>query len=440
MSLGGGTFISQNKKLPGSYINFVGTPKATGISERGTAAVGLPLAWGELGKFVSVTNEALFKSCKKMFGCEYTDIAMLPLREMLCHANKLLVYRLGENGTQAVNDLGKAKYVGIAGNKITTTVTATTDGEEQSGWLVQTYFGNEVVDEQKADVGDKASVLKDNDFVVWNDEVELTTTSKTTGVMTGGADPDEATSHGDFLSALQTKNFNTVACSSTKSAIISEYVAFAKTMRDTYGIKCQAVVYGNEADYEGVINAVNDIEGETVPSGNIVYWVAGAEAGCAVNKSCTNMAYDGELAVNANHTQEVLEEALEKGHLIMHLVGDEIKILEDVNSLVNFTQEKTEDFKYNQTIRVLDQLANDISRIYNARYIGVVQNDAAGRESLWGDIVTLCNDLQNMRAIEKFDAKNVEVLPGDTKKAVVVNMWVTPVNAMAQLYCTVYVM
>ena len=47
--------------------------------------------------------------------------------------------------------------------------------------------------------------------------------------------------------------------------------------------------------------------------------------------------------------------------------------------------------------------------------------------------------LQSIRAIEKFSGDDVTVEQGDTKKAVVVTDQITPVNAMAQLYMTVYV-
>ena len=43
------------------------------------------------------------------------------------------------------------------------------------------------------------------------------------------------------------------------------------------------------------------------------------------------------------------------------------------------------------------------------------------------------------RAIENFSGENVTVEKGDTKKSVVVTDYVTPVNAMEQLYMTVYV-
>ena len=41
--IGGGTFISQNKKLPGAYINFASAQKASSsIGERGIAAMAIP--------------------------------------------------------------------------------------------------------------------------------------------------------------------------------------------------------------------------------------------------------------------------------------------------------------------------------------------------------------------------------------------------------------
>lgn len=40
MALGGGTFLTQNKVLPGAYINFISTAKASAtLSERGYGAM-----------------------------------------------------------------------------------------------------------------------------------------------------------------------------------------------------------------------------------------------------------------------------------------------------------------------------------------------------------------------------------------------------------------
>lgn len=83
-------------------------------------------------------------------------------------------------------------------------------------------------------------------------------------------------------------------------------------------------------------------------------------------------------------------------------------------------------FPSNQTIRVLDQIANDIAVLFGKKYLGKVPNDASGRISLWNDIVKHHQELQNIRAIENFSSDNVTVAQGDTKKAVVVTDYVTP--------------
>ena len=145
MALGGGNFITQNKKLPGSYINFVGTKRSVALSERGTAAVALDMPWGELGKIVTIEKDRVQKNSKTLFGYAYDAPELMPIRELFIEANKLLFYRLGTGGATATNTIATAKYAGIKGNDIITTVSATTDGENQTGWLVTTYFGNDIV-------------------------------------------------------------------------------------------------------------------------------------------------------------------------------------------------------------------------------------------------------------------------------------------------------
>ena len=77
--------------------------------------------------------------------------------------------------------------------------------------------------------------------------------------------------------------------------------------------------------------------------------------------------------------------------------------------------------------------------MFAKKYIGKVANDESGRLSLWRDICKHHEQLQSIRAIENFDPESVTVEKGDTKKAVVVTDYVSPVNAMEQLYMTVWV-
>ena len=229
-----------------------------------------------------------------------------------------------------------------------------------------------------------------------------------------------------------------ILCAYTDDA--SQYITAVKSWRDDMGKKCQVVVYNEtKPDHEGVINVKSTVSDEGAEAYALVAWVAGAEAGANVNESCTNMRYDGEYKIVTDKTQVQLEQAIKDGEFVFHLVYGEVRVLEDINSLVTTTVDKGEDFKSNQTIRVIDQIANDIAKLFNTKYLGRIPNDASGRISLWADIVAHHRQLEEIRAIENFDSTLITVEQGNNKKSVVVNDVVTPVNAMAQLYMTVVI-
>lgn len=244
----------------------------------------------------------------------------------------------------------------------------------------------------------------------------------------------------DICNALEHYEFNILAGYTSDADAIATYVSTVKLWRDTYGKKCQLVVYNaQDPDYEGVINVVNKPVGESAVPHALVAWVAGAEAACAINASCTNMKYDGMYEIDANETQSQLEAHITTGEFAFHLCYGDMRVLEDINSLVTTSVDKGEDFKSNQTMRVCDQSANDFAKLFNTRYLGIIPNDDAGRNSLWGDIVKYYKELETMRAIENFDSSLVTVAQGETKKSVVVTVAINVVNAMAQLYMTVVV-
>jgi len=430
LALGGGVFTTQNKKLPGAYINFVSAARATAsLSERGFAAMPLVLDWGAEGAF-TVTHEDFIRNCQKLFGYDYTHEKMKGLRDLFKNALTLHVYRLNK-GVKASNDYGTAKYAGIRGNDIKIVITANVD--DGSLFDVKTYLGTALMDSQTVK---EAKELVANDYVVFNDGASLALTAATP--MSGGTNGAEVTGQDwqDALAAFEKYSFNVLGCVTTTDTVKALCIEYTKRMREEVGVKFQCVVYKKAADNEGVISVENKLAGESTESASLVYWVTGAMAGCKVNKSCTNKLYDGDFAVDTNYTQTQLENALDAGKLIFHQVGDDVRVLEDINTLVNTTETKGDDFKNNQTIRVIDQIGNDIAVLFNVKYLGVIPNDSAGRISLWNDIVKHHQELQTIRAIEDFEPENVTVTKGDTKTAVVVDDAVTPVNSMARLYMT----
>lgn len=343
--LGGGFYITQNKVLPGSYINFVNAAKATAaIGERGTVAIALPIG-KEAGTVFEITQIDFVTKCEELLGVKYGSDTVKPLREVFCHATKVYLYDLGAEDTKDVAD---------------------------------------VVD------------------------------------------------------AFEPYEFNILVAYTSVAEDITAYTTAVKSWRDNYGKKCQVVVYNTDGvDHEGVINVVSTVsEGDAYA---LVAWVGGAEAGCAVNESCTNMIYDGEYTIVTDKTQAQLESCIENGQIAFHQVYGEVRLLEDINSFKTTTADKGEDFKSNQTIRVIDQIANDIAKLFNTKYLGKIPNNASGRVSLWADIVAHHRQLEEIQAIENFNSDLVTVEQGNTKKSVVVTDAITVTNAMAQLYMTVVI-
>lgn len=437
MALGGGTFLVQNKILPGSYMNFVSASKASAaLSERGIATMPLDLDWGVDDAVFAVTAEEFQKNSVKIFGYAYTNDKLKGLRDLFQNIKKGYFYKLNSGGVKASNLYATALYRGSRGNSLNIVIEAAEGSTVETPlYDVSTRLDGTVVDLQTAStIGE----LKPNDYVSFLPSASITLTAGTP--LSGGTDGAVTDSaYQTYLDKMEVYSFNTMGCLATESTIKGLFVNFTKRMRDDSGVKFQCVLFRPDApDYEGIIGVENGLE---VDKSNpaAVYWVIGAEAACAVNKSLTNAIYKGEYAMDIDFTQAELEQNLLAGKLMFHQVGDSVRVLEDVNTFTNSTDDKSADFSSNQTIRVLDQIGNDIATLFNTQYLGKVPNDAAGRISLWNDIVKHHQDLQKIQAIERFSGDHVTVGAGDTKKAVVVTDYVTPVNAMTQLYMTVIV-
>ena len=435
MALGGGTFLVQNKVLPGAYINFVSKARATAtLSDRGYATVPILLDWGIVGEVFRVDNADFQKDSMEVFGYEYTHEKMKNLREIFKYAKTVYCYRLNGGGTKASCDLATAKYSGTRGNDITIIVQESLDTVDH--FEITTMVGS-----YKADFQTVASIaeLKDNHFVIWKREAVLQATAGMN--LTGGTNKADVTAaeYQDYLDKAESFSFNTMGCPSADSGIIDLFVQFTKRMRDEVGAKFQTVIHSTtkKPDYEGVICLTNPLLDANAE--NLVYWVTGASAGCLVNKSNTNKVYDGEYTIGTDYKQSALEKAIKDGKFMFHMVGEDVRVLDDVNSFVSTTVDKNEDFTSNQVIRILDQIGNDIAVLFNTRYLGKVQNNDAGRIAFWNDLVKYNQEMEKIQAIENVTPEDIIVEKGDRKDAVVVTNPLTPVVAMQKLYMTVVV-
>ncbi|HBF2177179.1 phage tail sheath family protein [Clostridioides difficile] len=435
MALGGGTFVTQNKILPGSFINFISAKRATSsLSDRGIVAMGLELDWGIDEEVFQVTSDDFEKYSVKYFGYDYTHEKLKGLRDLFKNIRLGYFYKLNK-GVKASCTIATAKYSGIRGNDLK--VTVTTNIDDNAKFDVVTLLDNKKVDTQIAKV---ITDLQDNDYVIWKKDATLEASAGL--VFTGGTNGEAVTGaeYQAFLDKIESYSFNALGCLATTTEIKSLFVEFTKRMRDKVGAKFQTVLYKkSDADYEGVVSVENKIKDAGLLESSLIYWTTGAIAGCDINKSNTNKRYDGEFDVDVNYTQIQLEESLKSGKFIFHKVGDEVHVLEDINTFVSFTDDKNDDFSSNQSVRVLDQIANDIAILFNDKYLGKVPNDKAGRISFWNDVVKHHKELENIRAIEDFKTDDVSVELGSDKKTVIVSDAVKIINAMSKLYMTVSV-
>lgn len=439
MALGGGTWLTQNKVLPGSYINFTSAARATAVlSDRGIATMPLELDWGVDGDIFTVETSEFQKESMKIFGYDYTADEMKPLRELFANIRKAYFFKLNEGGVKASNDFAEARYTGIRGNEIRIVIEKNEEFVESENEVydVSTLMGTKIVDTQKSVMS--AADLQANDYVIFKAGAKLEETASTP--LTGGTNGTvQNAAYQTYLDKIESYNFNVMGCASVDDTVKGLFAAFTKRLREEHGVKFQTVLFRYEkADFEGVISVENGLVGADTDS-SAVYWVTGAEAGCTVNKSLTNRTYTGEYNINVAYKQTQLEKAIGAGKLIFHKVGDDICILKDINTFVTFTKEKTKDFANNQVMRVLDQIGNDVAAMFNTQYLGKVQNNKTGQISFWGDIVKYHEQLQKLQAIENFESEDITVEQGDTKVDVTAGVVVQPVSAMEKLYMSVVV-
>lgn len=473
MALGGGTWLTQNKKLPGTYINFVSKVRANvNMADRGYAAMPLELDWGLEGEVFTVENADFQKNSMQIFGYDYSHEKLQPLRDLFKNLKTGYFYRINNGAVKASNDLATAKYGGIRGNDLTISIQKNIDDEEK--YDVITYL-NEYTNSHNSLVGtaqiaiahtaqksnvltilDKQTIsawenLKDNDYVKFKRSGTLSEKVTANKPLEGGTNGSEISGlqYQEFLEKIEPYYFNILGCVSTEKTIQDLMIQFTKRLRDEVGAKFQCVVYNYEnADYEGVISIKNSVTDEGKSPASLVYWLTGAEASCAVNASCTNKTYDGEYTINTNYKQTELEKAITNGMLMFHRVADnvdgdivgDVNILRDINTFTSFSKEKNEDFSSNQVIRVLDQHAIDIARLFNKTYLGKEPNDDDGRMALWGDIVAYEKEMQRIRAITNFTSEDVPIpTMGQSKEIVLSEYAIQPVMCMEKLYMNIIV-
>lgn len=450
----GGTWTAQNKVRPGAYINFKSVPRPIGVlGERGTVAVALPMIWGPENELIEVySSELLDGSSLSKIGCTAFDTEIsLPYRLALSGSYKALFFRADKGGTKATTSLTNltvsAKYAGSVGNNL---IVAIVKNEDKSNFDVQILY-KEVLKEtftikKLGELEDVESEWVEFTVTESQEATEPTPTATAGQPLTGGTNgtvSDEGTAYTKFFELLKRANWQCMAIQTSKSSVYPLIEAFIKQCRDDLGKKVQAVCYNYDSDYEGIIKTdqgyVTDVD--TVTPELFPIYVASITAGAQVNESNTCREVSGAVDIINYYDNNQIIEKLKEGWFVLSDRQDGVVLVEqDINSLHSFTTDKNKEFSKNRVIRVLDEIGNTSALIFNRNYAGKMDNNDAGRNIFKGELINLCNTLQNMSALKNFGgADDITVMQGTDIDSVVVDFTVQPVDAMEKLYMTVNV-
>ncbi|QWU15645.1 Phage tail sheath protein [Paenibacillus sophorae] len=439
--MAGGTWTTQNKVRPGVYVNVSSQSGTIGkMGERGTAALALALSWGPAGEIIGITPQ---EDIAKLLGYDWTHEALLPVREALKRAGKLLLYRLNTGVKAEATASGlktTAQYGGERGNDLSVVIASNI--EDPAKFDVKTLLEGAEVDRQTVAA---AADLLDNDYVTFEANGPEGLQASAGIPLTGGSNGTVTNqNHSDFLAALEVQDFQTVGLVSQDNSLKALYTSYVKRLRDSEGKKVQVVVsdYAT-AGYEGVISVKNGVilsDGTVVDKTNAVAWTAGATAAAAVNESLTYQAYDDAVDVDVRLSHSETTAALLNGELLFTYNGAKAVVEQDINTLTAFTPARDKAFSKNRVLRVLDGIAVDLKRIFETYFVGKVSNNEDGRALFWSQCAAYMNDLQDIGAIENFNAQtDISVVAGVDSDSVVLETAVKPVDSVEKVYLKVKV-
>lgn len=444
--MAGGTWTSQNKIRPGVYIRFSST-RGLGltVSDRGTVAIAESLSWGPVETVQEIEAGA---DMTPYTGYDITNANNRFLNEIFkgtnrtAAPNKVLLYRLGASGQTAATATvapltATAKYPGTRGNDISIVITELTTPADT--YTVSTVVDGEIVDQQTAETVEE---LVPNDWVTWSGTGALAASVGTP--LTNGANGTPASSdYTDFLTAIEPYKFDVLIYDGSDTTVQDAMVAFVKRLSEEEGMYTQLVAAGlTNPDSRFVVNVMSGVtlsDGTALTPQQTVWWAGGALAGAQYNESLTYASYPSAVDVSPKLTNSGYEQALSDGQFVLFADDGVVKVEQDINSLVTYTTDITEPYHKNRVMRLLNTIANDIYQQFSDGYIGVVNNNEAGRMQFKAAIVGYLLTIQANNGIQNFDAEDVEVLPGEDIDAIVVNLAITPVDSVEKIYVTITV-
>lgn len=248
----------------------------------------------------------------------------------------------------------------------------------------------------------------------------------------------------EALAAIKTVDFDVVVYPYDGTGYEGNKTALAtwiNAMVNEEGKGIQGVLPNFNGDSSNIINVAHGVKlsnEDILTPAKVTAWVGGVTAGAAVSQSNTGKRYTGAIDVVPRMTKSEMEDAVTAGKFIFKVdTAQNVTAVYDINSLTTLTETKGKAFKKNRVVRTLTGINNDITEIFEANYVGTMDNNENGRALLRSNLIEYFNELQAMSAIQNFTAEDVSVLAGEDMDSVVINCYIQPVDSIEKIYITV---
>ena len=419
--MAGGTFTMSGKKvLPGTYINTVsGKQSSAAVNLNG--AVVLPLlsaVYGPAKEFIEINVSAPDANIKKLGLSVYdNDSMMLLIRETLKGCGKVYVF-IPTAGTKATVTIDSilactAKYGGTLGNKLKVAIIA--NAELGSG-----YF-NVIVTLDGVEVEKISAVQKIGDLSGKSDYIDFAAAGEATAATALVANAGSSLTNGtngtlvnsDFTYMLDESEhldysvFAFPYSASTYSALVTAIKSKVRYFYEDVGKDVTAVFASSPSDSEKCMNVTNGavLEDDTqISQEQAVCFIAGVTAGASYNQSNTYRQYTGAKAVLNPKTNDQAIAAVNAGEIFFaYDDAHNVVIMYDINSLVTFTSEKTEDYRKMRVQRTLAAIRKTVRANFPPNKY---DNDETGWSVMEGIGVGILQDYQADHAIHDVDPDN----------------------------------
>ena len=437
--MSGGRFdITTGRIRPGTYIN-VDANENTGVLKKGVRGrVVIPLiafGWGKDRSFVEIKAKKINEHYDELG--DYVD-NIVPLREAFKGCSTVIAY-ISNKGTQATateeNLTVTAKYPGTRGNSIKLSSIANADSTfdvtiYMGTTALQTYSGVSTI----KDLQDAGSGLVT--FTGTGALTAFASLSLAGGATTASTNADVT----NFLDDIESVKFNAVSLPFTDSALKTAAISKIKYLRDDMGYTIQGVLPSANANYEGVINVTNGVvleDGTSLQAADCCAFIAGVTAGASELVSNTFLKYEGAESIIGNLTNEGAEAAILNGEMFFSYADDgSVQIEYDINSLKNFTKTRSQSYRKNKIIRVIDAIQDAIKASFPPNKF---TNDSIGWDTVDGLGKVLLKEYEGEGAITEVNTDEDFLVDRERSSgdSMYINVGIKPVDMAEKLYFTV---